>query len=266
MEPKPEYKQQPTMPAPVADHDRGQKPTSPPAHSYELTPLNVPFEMPERAFFQQLDERARRAELLGALLRAGGLSPESAVQALQAALGAIVASANDANLASLANLSSALRSAIGDLGVGLPIVDDEARVVDTLVLDEAELPRDLVALAVEAQGHTVRCAATYEEFIAQLEQRKPGLIITEVQLSNAPARNFCAILQELLADTRIPIVFFSDLDSTELADLAAEYGARRSISKEFGVDLLIGELRDVYRQIFDMRTTDARTRFRMPSR
>jgi CheY-like chemotaxis protein len=220
--------------------------------------------VPERAFFQQLDERARRAELMNALLRAGGLQPEAAVRVLQAALGAIVASATDANLPTLANLSSALRTAIGNLGIGAPIVDD-ARVVDTLVLDESELSRDLVALAVEAQGHTVRCATTYEEFVKQLGQRKPQLIITEVQFSNAPARSFCSILEELLADKRIPVVFFSDLPSVELNELAATYGARRSISKEFGVDLLVGELRDVYRQILDVRTTGAHARFRMPS-
>ena len=253
------------MPVPASSEEESfEKPTSPPGtNTYELTPLDVPFEMPEHAFFQQLDERARRAELMNALLRAGGLTPESAVHALQAALGAIVACAKDANLPTLANLSNALRTAIGALGIGASTIDEE-RVVDTLVLDESELSRDLVALAVEAQGHTVRCAATYEEFVKELEQRKPGLIITEVQHSNAPAKSFCAILQELLYDRKIPVVFFSDLDPAELADLAAKHGARRSISKEFGVDLLIGELRDVYRQILDIRTTGARIRLHMP--
>jgi CheY-like chemotaxis protein len=247
-----------TMPAPpTAD---GDKPTSPPGEGpYNLTPLDLPFELPERAFFQQLDDRARRAELMNALLQAGGLPPESAVRALQAALGAIIASAEDANLPTLANLSSALRSAIGNLGIGEAIFDD-MRVVDTLVLDESELSRDLVALAVEAQGHTVRCAATWEDFVKELE-RRPGLIITEVQHSNAPAKSFCSILQELLVDMKIPVVFFSDLETAELAELARKYGAQRAISKELGVDRLIVELRDVYRAIFDLRTTSARTRF-----
>jgi len=252
------------MPAPASGDETGDRPTSPPGvNPYELTPLDIPFEMPERAFFEQLDERARRAELMNALLQAGGLPPDSAARALQAALGAIVASAQDANLPTLANLSSALRTAIGHLGIGAPIVDD-MRVVDTLVLDESELSRDLVALAVEAQGHTVRCASTWEEFVKELEQRRPGLIITEVQHSNAPAKSFCATLQEILVDTKIPVVFFSDLEAAELAELASRHGARRSISKEFGVELLIGELRDVYRQIFDVRTTGARSRFQMP--
>jgi CheY-like chemotaxis protein len=252
------------MPVPPStEDDHFDKPTSPPGIStLSLTPLDLPFEMPELAFFQQLDERARRAELMNALLRAGGLTPQSAVHALQAALGAIEASATDANLPTLANLSSALRQAIGALGIGEPTLDEE-RVVDTLVLDESELSRDLVALAVEAQGHTVRCASTYEEFVKELEQRRPGLIITEVQHSNAPARSFCAILEELLDNRRIPVVFFSDLDPTELAELAAKHAARRSIPKDLGVNVLIEELREVYRQVLDMRSTNSRNRLQL---
>jgi CheY-like chemotaxis protein len=168
-------------------------------------------------------------------------------------LGAIVGSATDARLRSLAELATALRSAIGHLGIGTPMVDD-SRIVDTLVFDETELSRDLVALSVEAHGHTVRCASTYEEFVTQLEQRRPGLIVTEIELSNAPARSFCATLQEILAGRPIPVVFFSNLESGELVSLARRYRARRSISKDLGIDLLIGELREVYRQILDVRS------------
>jgi CheY-like chemotaxis protein len=243
-----------------------QRPTAPPSAAAvtELAARDAPFELPERAFFEQLDARARRAELLTALLGAGGVPPESAVLALQAALGAIVASAEDAQLPTLANLATALRTAIGRLGVGSPI-EDELRIVDTLVFDESEVSRDLVALAVEAQGHTVRCASRYEDFVRELEQRRPGLIITEAQLSNAPAKSFCATLQELLATRRIPLVFFSDLDAAELGSLAKSCGARRSISKELGIDRLIGELRAVYREIVDIRQTGGRPRFRPPS-
>ena len=58
---------------------------------------------------------------------------------------------------------------------------------------------------------------------------------------------------------------FSDLEAGTLATLAQDHGARRSISKEFGIDLLIGELREVYRQILDVRQTGGRPRFKMPS-
>jgi CheY-like chemotaxis protein len=244
-----------------------QSPTVPPgSDSTGVTLLDEPFEMPERAFFEQLDERARRAELLTAHLRAGGLAPASAVLALQATLGAISGSAQDAKLRSLADLASALRSAIGYLGIGAPMLDD-VRVVDTLVFDEAELSRDLVALSVEAHGHTVRCAATYDDFVKQLDQRKPGLVITEIEWSNAPAKSFCPILAELLSggESPIPFVFFSTLQGSELAALAKQHGARRGISKDAGIDVLIGQLREVYSEVLDIRATGGRPRFRLPS-
>ena len=183
--------------------------------------------------------------------------------ALQATLGAIASSANDAKLRSFADLANALRSAIGHLGIGTSMLDD-VRVVDTLVFDEAELSRDLVALSVEALGHTVRCASTYDDFVKQLDLRKPGLIITEIELSNAPAKSFCAILEELLAGAPIPVVFFSTAPAGELAALAEKHGAQKGISKEFGIGVLIRELEGVYASVLDTRATGGRPRFRLP--
>jgi CheY-like chemotaxis protein len=239
---------------------------SPPSASdaKSLTALEESFELPELEFLKRLDERARRAELMAALLRAGGLSPEDAVRALQATLGAVASSASEANLRSISRLGAALRAVIGNLGIA-PHIDDEARVVDTLVLDESELSRDLVALAVESQGHTVRCAATFEEFVREIHQRKPGLIITEIELSNAPARFLCATLRELLENSRAPLVLFSEVAEPELSTHARELGARRIVSKDRGVDGLILELKEVYKQIVALRAPGQHTRFQMPT-
>src|SRR5688572_6572415 len=74
----------PTLPAPLDldDMDQArrhaeQKSTVPPSQVGAVTPLDIPFELPEQRFFLQLDDRARRAELLNALLSAGGLPKES---------------------------------------------------------------------------------------------------------------------------------------------------------------------------------------------
>ena len=229
-----------------------ERPTEPPPSDLGLTALDVPFEIPEQAFFVQLGERARRVELLTALLRGGAIPPASAVRALSAALGAIETSAEDARLSSLADLSAALRAAIGNLGLGRPPLGEQ-RLVDTLIFDEKQHPRDLVALAVETRGHPVRCAATYDDFVRELGIRRPGLVIAEIDLAHATPASFCAVLCDLLGEAGVPFVLFSDIDSSELADLAYMYGARRGIAKRLGVGVLLSELEEVYRQILDIR-------------
>lgn len=201
--------------------------------------------MPERRFFDRLEERARRAELLTVMLQAQGLSPASGVRALQAALRAIVASAEETHLKSLASLTRALDAAIGQLGIDTA-GSAVARTFDVLVLDETEISRDLVALAVEAQGHMVRCAATYDEFVRHLDERLPDLIITDLELSNAPPRHFCDGLTELLATRAVPLVFFSSLEPTLVAQLARRSRAHAAISKAEGVSGLMTTLERVF--------------------
>ena len=231
-----------------------ERPTEPPPPELGLTTLHVQFEIPSQTFFVQLEDRARRVELLTTLLRGGAIPPASAVRALSAALGAIETSAEDAKLTSLADLSAALRSAIGNLGLGRPPLADQ-RVVDTLVFDEKQHPRDLVALAVETRGHPVRCASTYDDFVRELGTRRPGLVIAEVGLAHATPASFCAVLCDLLGEAGVPFVLFSDVEPAELADLAYMYGARRGIAKRLGMGVLLSELEEVYRQILEVRAT-----------
>jgi CheY-like chemotaxis protein len=206
--------------------------------------LEDEFVLPERVFFDRLEERARRAELLTVMLQAQGLSPASGVKALQAALGAIVASAEATHLRSLASLTRALQSAIGELGIEMG-PNPSARPLDVLVLDESEISRDLVALAVEAQGHMVRCAASYQEFIGHLDESLPDLIVTDIELTNAPPRHFCQTLSDLLAARPVPLVFFSSVEAAVLEELALKSQARAAIGKDKGVAALMSELERV---------------------
>jgi CheY-like chemotaxis protein len=253
----------PAFPAPSPDTAR---PTAPPpdgleyaehawsSHLQSTVPpsgvslLEEDFVMPERLFFDRLEERARRAELLTVMLQAQGISPSSGVRALQAALGAIVTSAEEAHLKSLASLTRALQAAIGELGIGATETM-ASRTFDVLVLDETEISRDLVALAVEAQGHMVRCAASYNDFVRHLDERLPDLLVTDIELTNAPPRHFCASLNELLATRAIPVVFFSSVEPEIMDDLARTARARAAISKAKGVTGLMSELEKVFRSL-----------------
>lgn len=224
-----------------------ERPTEPPPPDLGLTPLDVPFEA-DRTVVETLRDRARRIELLATLLRGGSMPPAGAVRAIASALGAL---AEDGG-AEGATLALALRAAVGSLGVGRPLASD-ARVVDTLIFDETRDARDLVALAVETRGHPVRCAATYDDFVRELGVRRPGLVVAEIDLTQATPSSFCAVLCDLLGEAGVPFVLFSDVDAMELADLAYLYGARRGVPKRLGLGVLLSELDEVYRQILELR-------------
>jgi CheY-like chemotaxis protein len=184
---------------------------------------------------------ARRAELLSALLQAKGIPAEQGMRAVQSALGAIAASAEAAQLTSLVALTRALQSALGHLGMTPPRTGDH-RSLDVLVFDESEVSRDLVALAVEGQGHIVRSAHNYGEFIGRLNDQLPDLIVTEIELSNANARQFCAALKELLVDRPVPTIFFSSAAPEEIQEAARTVRPLASVHKADGIRSLIIEL------------------------
>ena len=216
----------------------GLRPTAPP--SGEFTSLDAPLVLPERIFFERLDDLTRRLEMLTALVQAGGLSRVHGSRAIQAALGSVAASAEEAQVSSLGSLARVLQLAVGEL------VDEahigSQRALDVLLLDEYEISRDFAAIAVEAQGHLVRCAKTYEEFIGLLAERLPDFIVTEVTHGATPARTFCRVLADLLHGNPVRLVLFSALPAAELEELKKISGASAAISKELGLTALVTEL------------------------
>lgn len=205
------------------------------------TPLDEWFVLPERAFFEELEARARRIELLAALLQAKGIPPERGVRALQASLGAIAASSENAQLPSVGALARALASALEHVGI---IVESSpaGRSLDVLVLDESEVSRDLVALAAEAEGHIVRSAGSYEDFIRQLDERLPDLIVTEVEHEKARADQFTTGLAELLVTRPVPVIYFSSVERDVLDGLSSAPNVRAAVRKADGITALMNAL------------------------
>ena len=120
---------------------------------------------------------------------------------------------------------------------------------NVLVLDDNEITRDLVTLALEAEGHTVRSAATLNEFLALVNERKPDIVLTEARMPDAPDDQFCEFLRRRMAVDSIPIVIFSSAQGIELETLALNAGADLFLSKEQGIEDLIRELSRLFEEI-----------------
>lgn len=195
-------------------------------------------DLPESRFFARLDERVRRAELLLALLRSGSLSREVVGRALQSQLAAIRQGASGIGAPSLVELLGVLGAVVGEL-CGAPAAS-EGGSLDLLVLDEHEVSRDLVALAAESQGHTVRCAGSFEQFVALFGERRPALVIADAELTNAPLRCLALDLRGLLGD--VPLALFTSRDDDEVAQIATQASVAWWLPKSRGVEGLTSRL------------------------
>jgi CheY-like chemotaxis protein len=200
----------------------------------------------QRRVLELLDERSRRTELLAALTRGGGLPPERAAVVLRAELAELEASATEAELDGLAAMARATREVVEQLG-NVKVAHWRQR--DVLVLDDNEVTRDLITLALEAEGHSVRVASTINEFLALVNERRPHVVLTEARMPDAPDDQFCDFLRRRMAMDSIPIVIFSSAQGIELETLALNAGADLFLSKDQGIEDLIRELSRLFEEI-----------------
>jgi CheY-like chemotaxis protein len=196
--------------------------------------------------FSMLGERARRMQLLAAMLRGGALTPRRAGRVACAELLAIESHAGDLQLDPLAGLVRPLRQIVEDL---TRANDLEGVSHDVIVLESEEVIADLIALAVEAEGHSVRVADSLATCAQLFRERSPDVILTEGRFPNAPVDQFCSFLRERVATKTIPIIMFSDAKGMELEVLARNAGADRYICKDQGIAELVAELNQVLDEV-----------------
>ena len=200
----------------------------------------------QRRVMTLLEERARRTELLAALSGAGGIDAEHTANVLCAELGELEISAREVSLDGLVAMARATRRVVELLG-GVKLAAWRQR--EVIVLDDNEITRDLIALALQAEGHRVRSAANIAELAYFVSERKPHVLLTEARMPDAPGARFCSYLRRTISLEKIPIVIFSSARDEELAALAREAGADLYLSKDQGIADLIREVARLFEEI-----------------
>jgi PleD family two-component response regulator len=200
----------------------------------------------QRRALEGLEDRARRTELVAALAGAGGLAAERTANILCAELGELEVSGAEAGLEGLVALARAVRKVVEHLG---GVTDHSWQQRDVLVLDDNEVTRDLITLALQAEGHLVRSAANVADFAQLVRERKPHVLLTEARMPDAPAARFCTYLRVTMALEKIPIVIFSRAHGDELSMLAHEAGADLFLSKDQGIGDLMREVARLFEEI-----------------
>ena len=200
----------------------------------------------QRRVMMLLEERARRIELVEALAGAGGLKPERTASVLCAELYELETAATEVGLNGLGALARAMCRVIEHLGGAKPAPPRQREVI---VLDDNEVTRDLIALALQAEGHHVRSASCVAELALLVRERRPHVLLSEARMPDAPGARFCHYLRHVTMLEKIPIVIFSSARGDELATLAREAGAELYLSKDQGIGDLMGGLARLFETI-----------------
>jgi CheY-like chemotaxis protein len=213
------------------------------------TAEHVPITPRQRRVIALLEDRARRTELLAALAGAGGLDTRRTASVLSAELGELEGSAREVGLDAMATMARAMQRVVEQLG-GVEAARWQPR--EVIVLDDNEITRDLITLALQADGHRVRAAATIADLAYFVSERRPHVLLTEARIPDAPGApgaRFCSYLRRAIALEKIPIVMFSSARGEELAALAREAGADLYLSKDQGIADLMRELARLFHEI-----------------
>ncbi len=108
-----------------------------------------------------------------------------------------------------------------------------------LIVDDDPRLREIVRVNLEAEGYTVREAASGAEGIAALDEAAPDLILLDVMMPEVDGLEMLRRVQERHGVGTIPVIMFSGkVDERALAE-AAGPGARDVVGKPFDPQQLV---------------------------
>jgi len=123
-----------------------------------------------------------------------------------------------------------------------------------VVEDDADM-NDLICSVLEEAGYKTISVATGEKGLETANQSKPDLVLLDIELPQMDGIEVCRAISSNEKTRSIPVIMVTinrDI-SMKLSSYIA--GARRYITKPFGVDELVGEVRKTLRQL-DLPVSD----------
>lgn len=108
-----------------------------------------------------------------------------------------------------------------------------------LVIDDSKLVLKMTAAALSQAGFDVLTASSLTEFDQLLTTNQPDIILTDVKMPEISGDDICRVLKHKLHTKSIPVVFFSTLEETELAQLAQRAGADGYVCKGSGIEEIV---------------------------
>src|ERR1700740_2681024 len=110
--------------------------------------------------------------------------------------------------------------------------------LDVLIVDDEADIRELVAGVLEDEGFAPRTAANSDDALAELDARRPSLVLLDVWLQGSKLDGLELLDDIKRRDPTIPVLIISGHGNTDTAVAAIRKGAADFIEKPFEADRL----------------------------
>ncbi len=107
----------------------------------------------------------------------------------------------------------------------------EQRLKRVLLIDDSEATLRMVAAVLNRNGFEVRTSTSVNELTSALDEWRPDLILTDVNMPGTSGIELCRQLKATYDTAHVPVVLFSALSHDELEVLAESCEADGFLSK-----------------------------------
>jgi DNA-binding response OmpR family regulator len=107
-----------------------------------------------------------------------------------------------------------------------------------LVIDDNEPFLQTLGLFLEASGHAAVLAGNGRMALKFFSEQVPDVVLMDVNLSDIPGLELCAMLKEKAAGRDVPVIMMTGRPREATAAVAAEVGACEVLTKPFELYLL----------------------------
>lgn len=112
-----------------------------------------------------------------------------------------------------------------------------------LIVDDEPVARTLAQKKVSEQGYNVIIAANGEEALAALAQKRPDMILLDVEMPKMNGYTFVGELAKLNLNPKIPVVVLTAHE--ELGPIFKRHGVREYLIKPLNIDLVVAKIREI---------------------
>jgi excisionase family DNA binding protein len=114
-----------------------------------------------------------------------------------------------------------------------------------LLVDDDDRMRELVRLELEREGYDVQEAASADEGMTAIEERKPDLVLLDVMMPHVDGWEMLRRIQERYGAGAIPVLMFSGQVDDDGKRQAVSGGARGFVGKGFDLDELVDQAKAI---------------------
>jgi DNA-binding response OmpR family regulator len=110
-----------------------------------------------------------------------------------------------------------------------------------VLLDDSEIVLAAAKACLEGAGYVVRATTNLEQLEAALRVGRPDLFVLDVQMPEMYGDHVAQVLREM-RNLTVPIILFSDIDETALAERGREAGVQACVAKREGLGALLSQV------------------------